>query len=70
MATVLEQCNTEERRSAVLFFLWARGRNAKDIHKEMSDVYGGNCMLGKAVHYWVAGVSLLTKRLKRRYGSC
>jgi hypothetical protein len=41
-------------------FLWAKGLNAKDIHKEMSR---------KAVHSWVADVSLMTKELKRRCGS-
>jgi hypothetical protein len=32
MATVLEECGTEEQRSVVLF-LWAKGFNVKDIHK-------------------------------------
>jgi hypothetical protein len=32
MATVLEECIAEERRSNVRF-LWAKGLNAKDIHK-------------------------------------
>jgi hypothetical protein len=32
MATVLEECTTEEQRSVVLF-LWAKGLKAKDIHK-------------------------------------
>jgi hypothetical protein len=34
MATVLEKCTREEQRSGVPF-LWAKGLNAKDIHKEM-----------------------------------
>jgi hypothetical protein len=34
-------------------FLWAKGLNAKDIHKEMFPVYGGKCFLCKAVHNWV-----------------
>jgi hypothetical protein len=34
MATVLEECTTQEQRS-VMSFLWAKGLNAKDIHKEM-----------------------------------
>jgi transposase len=33
--------------------LWAKGLNAKDIHKEMLPVYGGKCMSRKAVHKWV-----------------
>jgi hypothetical protein len=35
MATVLEEYTTEEQRSVVLFFLLAKGVNAKDIFKEM-----------------------------------
>jgi hypothetical protein len=37
MATMLEECTTEERSSVVLF-LWAKRLNAKDIHKEMFPV--------------------------------
>jgi hypothetical protein len=33
MATVLEDCTTEEQRSLLRFVLWAKGVNAKDIHK-------------------------------------
>jgi hypothetical protein len=33
-------------------FLWAERLNAKDIHKEMFIVYGGKCLLPKAVHNW------------------
>jgi hypothetical protein len=43
MATVLEECITEEQRSVVRF-LWAKGLNAKDIHKEMFSVFGGKCL--------------------------
>jgi hypothetical protein len=32
MATVLEECTTEQQRSVVRF-LWANGLNAKDINK-------------------------------------
>jgi hypothetical protein len=42
MATVHEECITEEQRSAVRF-LWANELNAKDIHKEMFPTYGGKC---------------------------
>jgi hypothetical protein len=34
MATVIEECAIEEQRS-VVNFLWAKGLDAKDIHKEM-----------------------------------
>jgi hypothetical protein len=33
--------------------LWAKGLNAKDIHKELFPIYGGNCLSRKAVHNWV-----------------
>jgi hypothetical protein len=39
MATVLD-CIAEEQRS-VMRFLWAKGLNAKDIHKEIFPVYVG-----------------------------
>jgi hypothetical protein len=51
--TVLEECNTEEQCSFMRFFLWAKGLNAKDIHKEMFPVYGGKCLSCKAVHNWI-----------------
>jgi hypothetical protein len=44
---------TEERHSLVCLFVWAKGLNAKDIHKEMFPVYGGKCFSRKAVHKWV-----------------
>jgi hypothetical protein len=52
MATVLESVLP---KSGVLLyvFLWAKGRNARDIHKEMFPVYGGKCLSCKAVHNWV-----------------
>jgi hypothetical protein len=49
MVTVLEGCATEEQRSRVRF-LWAKGLNAKDIHKEIFSVYGGKCLSRKTVH--------------------
>jgi hypothetical protein len=49
--------------------LWAKGFNAKDIHKELIPVYGGKCLSRKAVHNWAANVSLMTKKLKQRCGS-
>jgi hypothetical protein len=42
MATVFEECITEDQCSVVRFFLWARGLNAKDIQQEMFPVYGGS----------------------------
>jgi hypothetical protein len=52
MATVLEECTTEEHRS-VIRFLWTKGLNVKVIHKEMFTAYGGKCSPRKAVHNWV-----------------
>jgi hypothetical protein len=49
---MLEECITEEKCSVVRF-LWAKGLNAKDIHKEIFPVYGGKCLSRKAVHNWV-----------------
>jgi hypothetical protein len=45
MATVLEECSSEEQRS-VLLFLCAKGLNVKDIHKEIFCVYS-------VCHKWV-----------------
>jgi tRNA(Ser,Leu) C12 N-acetylase TAN1 len=52
MATVLEDCNTEEQHSVVRF-LWERRVTAKDIHKEIFPVYSGKCLSSKAVHIWI-----------------
>jgi hypothetical protein len=52
MVTVLEECATEEQHFMGRF-LWAKGLNAKDIHKEMFPVYSGKCLSHKAVHNWV-----------------
>jgi hypothetical protein len=52
METVLQDCSTEEQCSVVRF-LWEKGLNAKGINKEMFPVYGGKCLLLKAVHIWV-----------------
>jgi hypothetical protein len=52
MTTVLEEYSTEEQRS-VMRFLWAKGLNENDIHKEMFPVYDGKCLSRKAFHNWV-----------------
>jgi hypothetical protein len=66
MAIVLEDHTTEGLCSVVIFFVWLKGLNAKDMYKEMFPVYGGKCLSRKAVRNWVPNVSLMTKRLKRR----
>jgi hypothetical protein len=50
MATVLEECTTEDQCSVVRFV--GKRLNARDINKEMFPVYGGNCLSRKAVHSW------------------
>jgi hypothetical protein len=45
-------CNTKGQHS-VVHFLWAKGLNAKDIHKETFPIYGGKCLLHKVAHNWV-----------------
>jgi hypothetical protein len=42
-----------QRAAFCCAFLWAKGLNAKDIHKEIFPVYGGKCLLSKVVHNWV-----------------
>jgi hypothetical protein len=68
MANVLEK-NTTEQQCSVVRFLWTKGLTAKDIHKVMFPVYSGKCLSHKAVHNWVANISLMMKRLKWRCGS-
>jgi hypothetical protein len=43
MATVLEEYMAEEQHS-VAGFLWEKGLDAKDIHKERFPVYSGKCL--------------------------
>jgi hypothetical protein len=52
MVTVLEECNSKEQHSVVCF-LWAKGLDAKVIHKKMFPVYGRKCLSRKVVHNWV-----------------
>jgi hypothetical protein len=68
MATVLEEFTTEEQRF-VLRFLWAKGLNVKNIHKEIFPVYGEKCSSRRAVYKWVANVSMMTMSSKRRCAS-
>jgi hypothetical protein len=58
--TLLEECITKEQRSVVRF-LWAKGLNAKNIHKEMRPVYSGKCFSCKPVHNWVENSSQSSK---------
>jgi hypothetical protein len=36
-----------------MHLLWAKQLNANDIYKEMFSIYGGKCLLRKAVQNWV-----------------
>jgi hypothetical protein len=67
MATVFEEYIIEEERCFVRLGGGGaeEGVKAKDIHKEMFPIYGGKCLLHRAVHRCVANVSLMTKKLKR-----
>jgi hypothetical protein len=49
MASMLEECITKEQRS-FMHFVWAKGLNAKDNHKEMFPLYGEKCLSHKAIH--------------------
>jgi hypothetical protein len=49
MVTVFEENTTEEQHSVVCF-LWAKGLNVKDIHKEIFPVYRGQCLSYNVVH--------------------
>jgi hypothetical protein len=60
---------TTGKQRYVVLVSWAKGLDAKDIHEEMLPVYGRKCLSRKAVHNWVANVSLMTKRLEPRCGS-
>jgi hypothetical protein len=60
MAALLGDCTTEGQCS-VVHFLWAKGLNAKDIHKEMFPVYAGKCSPRIAVHKLVANLSLIAE---------
>jgi hypothetical protein len=51
MATVLEDCATEEQRSLDLFLL-TKGFNAKSTNKEFFPFYCGKCLSRQALHNW------------------
>jgi hypothetical protein len=52
MATVFEGV-LPKIRILLCVFLWAKGLNAKDIHKEMFPIYRRKCLSLKAFHIWV-----------------
>jgi hypothetical protein len=49
LVAMLQEYTTEGQRSFVRF-LWAKGLNAKDIHKETFPVYGGRCLAPTDFH--------------------
>jgi hypothetical protein len=52
MATVLEECFTEEQLSGMRFFVGKR-TECKRYYIELFHVYGGKCLSRKAVHNWI-----------------
>jgi hypothetical protein len=62
-----EACFSSEEEGAIVRFLWAKGLNTEDIHKDMFPLYGEKCLSRKVVHNWVANVSLM-KSLERSCG--
>jgi hypothetical protein len=62
MTTVLECTNEEGSVLLSFFFFCGQKDSAMDIHKEIFLVYSGKCLSHRAVHNWLANVSL-TKRL-------
>jgi hypothetical protein len=57
MAILFEKSTTEKQRSVVCF-LWAKGLNVNNIHKEIFPVYGGKYSVSfKAVHNLVEKVA-------------
>jgi hypothetical protein len=57
MTTVLEDVLLTSTVLLCVYFLWAKGLNAKDINKEMLPVYGGS-LSRKSVHNWVEKFSI------------
>jgi hypothetical protein len=51
LVSVTTLYTTEEQRS-VVHFMYAKGLNTKDIHKEMCPVYSGKCFSRKAIRNW------------------
>jgi hypothetical protein len=51
MATVLEECTNQQRRSVVRF-LWAKGLTAKDIHKCFLFTVGSVCRVKRFTTRW------------------
>jgi hypothetical protein len=53
MATVLEQCTTEEQRVLCVFFVGKRTHSVQRILKKEFPVCGGKCSSCKVVQNWV-----------------
>jgi hypothetical protein len=59
--------STTEEQRLVRFEVGGKTLNAKVIRIEIFPVYDGKCSSRKAVHKWVANVSLMTKRFTRKW---
>jgi hypothetical protein len=51
MATVLEECTTEEQHSIVRLLVGKKD-SMQGVLKKKFPVYGGKCLSRKAVHSW------------------
>lgn len=58
MAGVLKDCTINEQR-VVVYFLWAKGRLAEDVHMAMFLVCGKKCLWRMAVYKFAQGCSTL-----------
>jgi hypothetical protein len=62
-------CGLYYRRAAFCCAFLGGQNSMQRIFIKNFPVYGGKCLSRKAVQNWVANISLMTKRLKRRCGS-
>jgi hypothetical protein len=69
MATVFEECIIKEQCSAVRFFLGGQKDSMYKIFIKKCFLFMVGSVSYIVFHNWVANVSLMTKRLKRRCGS-
>jgi hypothetical protein len=53
MATVLEECVTEDQRCMMVFSFWWKRTQCKAIHIKNIFCYGVKCLSHKAVHNWI-----------------
>ena len=59
MACMLLSSCEEQRSVGLVQFLWAKGHNPREIHRDMCDVYGEDCMDGLEVVHVFQGIATL-----------